>query len=75
MWVWLKGSKEAGSDRAGIVEPSSPVWWTGLSESAGGCSQMALGTLAQWRRAQCAAQHRFLCEKELTGKISCFTAA
>ncbi|XP_026207627.1 polycystin-1-like [Anabas testudineus] len=66
VWVWLKGSKEAGSDRAGIVEPSSPVWWTGLSESAGGCSQMALGTFAQWRRAQCAAQHRFLCEKELT---------
>lgn len=69
MWIWLKGSGEGGSDQPGVVEPSSPAWWSGRSESGGRCTQMALGTLGQWRRAQCAGQYRFLCEKELTGEI------
>lgn len=68
MWVWLKGSGGEGSDQVGVVEPVSPAWWTGGSESQGGCTQMALGTQGRWRKAQCAGRYLFLCEKEVTGK-------
>ena len=51
----------------GVVEPLSPARWAGGSE--GGCTQMALGALGQWRRAQCAGRYFYLCEKGLTGKI------
>ncbi|KAF3704724.1 Polycystin-1 Autosomal dominant polycystic kidney disease 1 protein -like protein Precursor [Channa argus] len=66
VWVWLKGLGQGGSDQAGVVESSSPALWAGSSEGGGGCTQMALGTLGQWRRAQCSGQYVFLCEKDLT---------
>lgn len=69
VWVWLKGSGGEGSHQAGVVESSSPAWWAGRSESSEGCTQMAFGTLGQWRRAQCAGRYHFLCEKEVTGEI------
>ncbi|XP_034426558.1 polycystin-1 [Hippoglossus hippoglossus] len=64
VWVWLKGLRGEGSESAGAVEPVSPARWAGGSE--GGCTQMALGALGQWRRAQCAGRYLYLCEKGLT---------
>ncbi|XP_049915502.1 polycystin-1 isoform X2 [Epinephelus moara] len=66
VWVWLKGSGEEGSDQVGVVEPVSPAWWTGGSESQRGCTQMALGTQGRWRKAQCAGRYLFFCGKEVT---------
>lgn len=68
MWVWLKGSGGEGSDQVGVVDQVSPAWWTGGSESQGVCTQMTLGTQGRWRKAQCAGQYLFLCEKDITGK-------
>ncbi|XP_054455423.1 polycystin-1 [Anoplopoma fimbria] len=67
VWIWLKRSEGGGSDQ--IVEPVSPAWWAGGGESQGGCTQMALGTRGQWRKAQCVGQHRFLCEKKVTESL------
>ncbi|XP_039991901.1 polycystin-1 [Xiphias gladius] len=64
VWVWLKGSEGYLSEQAEVVEPVSPAWWAGVSER--GCTQMALGILGQWRRAQCAGRYFYLCEKEVT---------
>lgn len=50
------------------MEPVSPAWWVGGSESQGVCTQKALGTLGQWRKSHCAGQYHFICEKEVTGK-------
>ncbi|XP_032358090.1 polycystin-1 [Etheostoma spectabile] len=69
VWVWLKGSAGEGSVQVGVAEPVNPAWWTGASESQGGCSQMALGTQRQWRKAQCAGQYLFLCEKQVTESL------
>lgn len=68
MWVWLKVSGGDGSDQVRDVEPVGPTLWDKSSESHGGCTQMALNTLGQWRKAQCNGQYHFLCEKEVTGK-------
>lgn len=56
--------------QGGLVEPVSPDWWSGDSEGQGLCAQMALGTRGQWRRTSCAGQHRFLCERQVTGKTN-----
>ncbi|KAF1374215.1 hypothetical protein PFLUV_G00247310 [Perca fluviatilis] len=69
VWVWLKGSAGEGSVQVGVAEPVSPAWWTGASESQGGCPQMALGTQGQWRKAQCAGRYLFLCEKDVTESL------
>ncbi|XP_044035256.1 polycystin-1 isoform X2 [Siniperca chuatsi] len=69
VWVWLKGSGGDGSDQVGDVEPVSPAWWAGGSESQGGCTQMALGTQGRWRKTQCAGRYLFLCEKEVTESL------
>ncbi|KAK2820940.1 hypothetical protein Q5P01_023899 [Channa striata] len=66
VWVWLKAGGAGGSEQAGVVESSSPALWARGSENGGGCPQMALGTLGQWRRAHCSEQYVFLCEKELS---------
>lgn len=68
MWVWLRASGGEGSEQVGVVEPVSPAWWDGGIESQGVCTLMALGTLGRWRKAQCAEQYLFLCEKEIRGK-------
>ncbi len=68
MWVWLKGLWGEGTDQVEDVKPVSPAWWAGGSESHGVCNQMALGTQGQWRKAQCAEQYLFLCEKEVSGE-------
>ncbi|KAK5850448.1 hypothetical protein PBY51_001328 [Eleginops maclovinus] len=59
VWVWLKGSGGEGADQTGVMEPRIP------EDSPGGCTQMALGTLGQWRKTQCAGRYLFLCEKEV----------
>ncbi|AWP17296.1 putative polycystin-1-like [Scophthalmus maximus] len=64
VWVWLKRLGGEGSEQAGAVKPGSPARWAGASE--GGCTQMALGTLGHWRRAQCAGRSLYLCEKDVT---------
>ncbi|XP_027144915.1 polycystin-1 [Larimichthys crocea] len=69
VWVWLKGSGGEGSDQVGLVEQVSPAWWTGGSESQGVCTQMTLGTQGRWRKAQCAGQYLFLCEKDITESL------
>ncbi|XP_069373627.1 polycystin-1 isoform X2 [Paralichthys olivaceus] len=61
VWVWMRGE---GSEKAGVVEPVSPARWAGGSER--GCTQIALGSMRQWRRAQCAGRYLYLCEKGLT---------
>ncbi|KAG8008965.1 Polycystin-1, partial [Nibea albiflora] len=66
VWVWLKGSGGEGSDQVGVVERA---WWTGGSESQGVCTQMTLGTQGRWRKAQCAGQYLFLCEKDITKSL------
>lgn len=66
VWVWLKGSGGEGPGQVGDVEPVSAALWD--SESQGGCIQMALGTLGQWRKARCAGRYHSLCAKEVTGK-------
>ncbi|XP_030255555.1 polycystin-1 [Sparus aurata] len=68
-WVWLKGSSGDGSDKVGFMEPVSPAWWVGGSESQGVCTQKALGTLGQWRKSHCAGQYHFICEKEVTESL------
>ncbi|KAM4623628.1 polycystin-1 [Polymixia lowei] len=35
-------------------------------QQAGGCTQMALGTVGQWRRASCVGESFFLCERKVT---------
>nr|XP_046233896.1 polycystin-1 [Scatophagus argus] len=69
VWVWLKGSGGEGSDQAGVVESRSPAWWAKGSDSQGLCTQMALGTRGQWRKAQCAGRYLFLCEKVVTESL------
>lgn len=66
MWVWLRGSRGDGSDQVEVVKPSA-AWWAGGSNSHGGCTQLGLGTKAQWRKAPCAGRYRFLCENDITG--------
>lgn len=34
----------------------------------GGCTQMALGGVGQWRTEKCSGQHVYLCETDMTGK-------
>ena len=68
IWVWLRGSSGDGSDEVGFMEPVSPAWWAGGSESQGVCTQKALGTLGRWRKSHCAGLYNFICEKEVTGK-------
>ncbi|XP_067432834.1 polycystin-1 [Thunnus thynnus] len=68
VWVWLKGSG-GGLGQVGGVEPVSPALWDRGIESQGVCTQMALGTLGQWRKARCAGRYRFLCEKEVTESL------
>ncbi|XP_040885354.1 polycystin-1 [Toxotes jaculatrix] len=63
VWIWLKGLGGEGTEGAGAVEPVSPARWAEGAET--GCSQMALGTLGQQRRAQCAGRYFYLCEKEV----------
>lgn len=67
MWVWLKGSGGEGPDQVGVVEPVGPARWAGGSENQGVCTQMALGTPGQWRKAECDGRYLCLCEKEVTG--------
>ncbi|XP_062299163.1 polycystin-1 [Scomber scombrus] len=68
-WVWLKGSRGVGSGQVGDVESVGPALWDRGSESQGVCTQLALGTLGQWRKARCVGQYRFLCEKEVTESL------
>lgn len=63
MWVWLKGSREEGSEGMSDVDPGRGVQW-----AERGCLQMALGTHGQWRKAPCAGRHPALCEKDVSGK-------
>ncbi|XP_071319469.1 polycystin-1 [Trachinotus anak] len=64
VWIWLKGLGGEGSEQAGGVDLVSPAWWAG--GRGGGCTQMALGILGQWRKVHCAGQFFYLCEKEVT---------
>lgn len=56
-------------------ETAEWVWLQGSEQVGGGdspgtCTQMALGTLGRWGTAQCAGRHRYICEMDVTGKIS-----
>lgn len=64
MWVWLQDS-----DQEGVVQSQSPIWQDKDDDSPGECTQMALGTLGRWRKAQCAGQYHFICEMEVNGEI------
>uniref|UniRef100_UPI003AAB6BD9 polycystin-1 n=1 Tax=Centroberyx gerrardi TaxID=166262 RepID=UPI003AAB6BD9 len=66
VWVWLRGAEGEGPDEVGVMGPVSPAWRGGGSVSQGVCTQMALGTLGQWRRAGCVGQYLFLCERQVT---------
>ncbi|XP_063338226.1 polycystin-1 [Pelmatolapia mariae] len=64
VWVWLQDS-----DQEGVVQPQSPIWWDKDDDSPGECTQMALGTLGRWRKAQCAGQYHFICEMEVNAPL------
>ncbi|XP_040924301.1 polycystin-1 [Betta splendens] len=69
VWVWLKTSGGGGSDQGGGLETSGHAGWAGPSDSGGGCTVMALGTLGPGRRTPCAGQFHFLCESLITGVL------
>ncbi|KAI3365437.1 hypothetical protein L3Q82_010525, partial [Scortum barcoo] len=69
VWVWLKGAGGEETEQVGDVELVSPKSWAGGRDSHKMCDQMALGTQGQWRKAQCAGQYLFLCEKEVTESL------
>ncbi|KAM9425901.1 polycystin-1 [Pholidichthys leucotaenia] len=56
VWVWIWGSGGEGTDQ----DQKTPVQW-----DRGVCAQMALGTMASWRKALCTERHKFICEKEV----------
>ncbi|KAJ8363622.1 hypothetical protein SKAU_G00124530 [Synaphobranchus kaupii] len=61
VWIWVKD----GRSRDGVGTQSYQQRERGR-ESQRLCTQMALGSVGQWKNATCSKEHRFLCEKEVT---------
>lgn len=64
LWVWLVDSGWKGLYQA---TESSQDWEEGDGRQ-GGCTQMALGPMRQWRSMACAEQYPFLCQKKIAGR-------
>lgn len=63
MWVWMKEPSEDGSEGVSSVDPRRGVYWVDR-----GCTQMALGSHGELRRAPCSGRHAALCEKSASGE-------
>ncbi|XP_054860443.1 polycystin-1 isoform X2 [Amphiprion ocellaris] len=64
VWVWIQRLEGERPEQDGVVEPQR---WDRGSQKV--CSQMALGTLGRWRKAQCAGRYLFLCKKEISDSL------